>query len=98
MWRFLVTAVVIFSIMAPIGLIIGIILSAYGGDGNLDGPMTIIEAVATGERILFLDFNVFHSAANIDKYSFFGQLCFLFFLILTKICLHFRLLNLERFK
>ena len=46
--RSIVAAVVIFSIMAPIGLIIGIILSSFGGDGNLDGPMTIIEAVATG--------------------------------------------------
>jgi hypothetical protein len=46
--RSIVAAVVIFSVMAPIGLIIGIILSSFGGDGNLDGPMTIIEAVATG--------------------------------------------------
>ena len=46
--RSIVAAVVIFSVMAPIGLIIGMILSSFGGDGNLDGPMTIIEAVATG--------------------------------------------------
>ena len=71
MWRFLVAAVVIFSIMAPIGLIIGIILSAYGGDGNLDGPMTIIEAVATGEEIVFLDFNVFGQMLGND-----GLLCY----------------------
>ena len=57
--------------MAPIGLIIGIILSAYGGDGNLDGPMTIIEAVATGEEILFLDFNVFGQMLGND-----GLLCY----------------------
>ncbi|CBY32327.1 unnamed protein product [Oikopleura dioica] len=49
--RSIVAAVVIFSVMAPIGLIIGMILSSFGGDGNLDGPMTIIEAVATGTFI-----------------------------------------------
>jgi len=37
--------------MAPIGLVIGIIISALGADGGLDGPMTIIEAVATGTFI-----------------------------------------------
>ena len=62
-------AIVLFSIMAPIGLIIGIIISAVGANGNLDGPMTVIEAVATGTFIYvtFLELVPHEFMGDIEK-------------------------------
>ena len=41
-------AIVIFSIMAPLGVAIGLLITNFGNGSTIDSPIAVLEAIATG--------------------------------------------------